>query len=321
MKFSYSITSRFQLNFLLFSFHDRNPRIPGNIVLRKGELEKMAGNDINLYFQLSIEMFDYLDDIIALQATIFNSMNQFNVSSMTAPGQLRLTPLIPCIQDSNQLYDFSVRLMFLLHANLPDDLLLGHRDRFRAIFKQLNNFYKQAGQLQYFTTLIKVPKLPHNQPNFLVQSDLGNYTAPVVVVPETESDNNSIASSIVDNLVDMSPEPESQAQAPEIPPRMKTPPPLPAIDFDRLLKERDELIRHLQQELEKLHHITRHTTQEKHQLENRMQEEIARARSELNHTREELTNMRIEKEEIELKLEAAESQSMEQRELTVTFMR
>lgn len=145
------------LKYLPFcSFHDRNPRIPGNIVLRKGELEKMAGGDINFHFQLAIEMFDYLDDIIALQATIFNSMNQFGVSSMTTVGQLRLTPLIPCIQDSNQLYDFSVRLMFLLHANLPEDLMTGHRERFRTIFKQLTNFYKQAGQLQYFTTLIKV---------------------------------------------------------------------------------------------------------------------------------------------------------------------
>lgn len=284
-------------------------------MLRKGELEKMAGGDINFHFQLAVEMFDYLDDIIALQATIFNSMSQFGVSSMTTVGQLRLTPLIPCIQDSNQLYDFSVRLMFLLHANLPEDLMTGHRERFRTIFKQLNNFYKQAGQLQYFTTLITVPKLPRNQPNFLVQSDLGNYTAPVVVVPETESerDNNSI----VGDLVDMSPEPEPPA--PEIPPRSKTPPPLPPIDFDRLLKERDELIRHLQHEMEKLHQITKQSNYQKQELENRMHEEVAKARSELSQTQEQLTNTRIEKQEIEMKLEVAESQSLEQRELTVTL--
>lgn len=160
-----------------------------------------------------------------------------------------------------------------------------------------------------------MPQLPRSQPNFLLQSDLGNYTAPVVVVPETESerDNNSI----VGDLVDMSPEPE---QAPEIPPRMKTPPPLPPIDFDRLLKERDELIRHLQHEMEKLHQISRQTNHQKQEFENRMQEEVARARSELSHTQEQLTNMRIEKQEIEMKLEAAESQSMEQRKITVEII-
>lgn len=296
----------------LCSFHDRNPHIPGNLVLKKGQLEKIAGNDINLYFQLSIEMFDYLDEIIALQATIFNSMQQFQVSSMTASGQLRLTPLIPCIQDSNQLYDFSVRLMFLLHANLPEDLLTGHRERFRTIFRQLTNFYKQAGQLQYFITLITVPKLPHEQPNFLLQSDLGNYTAPVVVVPETESDNNSI----VDNLVDTSPE---VATPPELPPRSKTPPPLPAIDFDRLLKERDELIRHLQKEVEKQHYMTRQATMEKQEIESRVQEEVAKVRSQLNQTQEELANTKIEKQEVELKLETAISKSIERKILIKRF--
>lgn len=35
-------------------FHDRNPRFPGSLVLKKGELDRE--NDINLYFQLSVEM-------------------------------------------------------------------------------------------------------------------------------------------------------------------------------------------------------------------------------------------------------------------------
>lgn len=50
-------------------FHDRNPRIPGNLILKRGELERIAGNDINNYFQLAVEMFDYLDELVALQAT------------------------------------------------------------------------------------------------------------------------------------------------------------------------------------------------------------------------------------------------------------
>lgn len=175
--------------------------------------------------------------------------------------------------------------MFLLHANLPDDLLTGHRERFRTLFRQLNSFYKQAGQLQYFVNLIKVPSLPSNPPNFLVQSDLGNYTAPVVVVPQetNESDNNSI----VENLVDMSSPPE-----PELPPRSKTPPPLPSIDFDRLLKERDELIRQMQQEIERQQHALKHSTVEKREYENHVQEHVAKINSDLAEARNELSNMR-----------------------------
>lgn len=44
---------------------------------------------------------------------------------MTSAGQCRLSPLIPLIQDSNQLYDFLVRIMFKLHGNLPNDILMG----------------------------------------------------------------------------------------------------------------------------------------------------------------------------------------------------
>lgn len=33
----------------------------------RGELEKIAESDINMYFQLVLEMFDYLDELIAFQ--------------------------------------------------------------------------------------------------------------------------------------------------------------------------------------------------------------------------------------------------------------
>lgn len=218
---------------------------------------------------------------------------------MTPSGQCRLAPLIPCIQDSNQLYDFIVRLMFLLHANLPDDLLNGHRERFRTLFRQLNNFYKQSSQLQYFVNVIKVPSLPSAPPNFLVQSDLGNYTAPVVVVPQEPESNDGDNNSIVENLVDTS------LAEPELPPRSKTPPPLPTVDFDNLLKERDELIRHLQHELERQQQVLRSSTAEKRNYEGQVQEHVAKMNSELSQTKSELTNLRLEKEEMELKMQSA----------------
>ena len=177
-------------------------------------------------------------------------MSKFTVSSMTTAGQCRLAPLVCCVQDSNQLYDFCVRLMFRLHANLPDDLLNGHRERFRTLFKQLNAFYLHAKELQYFVDLIKVPTLPAHPPNFLVQSDLGNYTAPVVVIPQDIEEPEPIVENLVDTTT-MS----SSPPTPVLPPRSQQhtpqPPPLPPIDFDRLIRERDELIRQLQGEIER----------------------------------------------------------------------
>lgn len=162
---------------------------------------------------------------------------------MTPAGQCRLAPLVPLIQDSNPLYDHCVRIMFRLHANLPADLLTGHRDRFRTVFHQLKNFYGQTRVLQYFENLITVPKLPENPPNFLMQSDFGNYTAPVVIMPEEPPrEVEPIVQDLVDtNYTAPTPQPE--------PPRRPSPPP---IDFEKLIHERDGLIQHLQMEIERM---------------------------------------------------------------------
>lgn len=177
---------------------------------------------------------------------------------MTSAGQCRLSPLIPLIQDSNQLYDFLVRIMFKLHSNLPNDVLageckqqfcnnftiicklkfsIGHRDRFRTIFAQLKSFYNQARNLQYFLNLITVPKLPDNAPNFSSQVDFGAYRPPVVVVPEPEP------------LVDMT---MSQGAAPPQEDDSPVEPPPPTVNFEQLIRERDELIMHLQSEVDRL---------------------------------------------------------------------
>ena len=82
-----------------------------------------------------MELFDYMDEILNLQAagilfdilvfenlllffylSVFGSLDMSRSNSMTNAGQCRLAPLIPCIQDSSQVYDFIVKLLFKLHS-------------------------------------------------------------------------------------------------------------------------------------------------------------------------------------------------------------
>lgn len=141
-------------------FHVRNPRFPGNLQVTDDELENIGENDVNVFFQLSCEMFDYLDEILCLQASIFDDPTRS--SSMTNHGQCKLAPLIPCIQDSSQLYDYIVKVLFKLHNVLPPSTLEGHRKRFLDQFKILKQFYINSSNLQYFRNLIQVPLLPDN---------------------------------------------------------------------------------------------------------------------------------------------------------------
>lgn len=243
---------------------------------------------------------------------------------MTSAGQCRLSPLIPLIQDSNQLYDFLVRIMFKLHGNLPSDVLQGHRDRFRAIFMQLKSFYGQSRNLQYFVNLITVPKLPESAPNFGSQVDFGSYTAPVVVVPEPEPEPEP---ELVANLVDMSEE--------ERPPAM---PPRPAssasngsasalsageaaaataaanlaasqvLNMKRIVQDRDDLIRHLHVEVDRLNKGVRAASAESRDEHARLDQLVASLNSQLSDAHEQLTNMRFVKEELELKAQSATKQ-------------
>ncbi|XP_049295937.1 huntingtin-interacting protein 1-related protein isoform X5 [Anopheles funestus] len=292
-------------------FHDRNPRVPGSLSLRQGDLEKIGEGDINIYFQLAVEIFDYMDDIVALQATIFNSITTFCVSSMTSAGQCRLAPLIPCIQDSNPLYDMLVRVMFKLHANLPSDLLTGHRQRFNTLFHQLKSFYGQSRNLQYFVNLITVPKLPEAPPNFEQQSDLGNYQTPVVVMPDSDPIDNEPEHPAIDNLIDTA---EASPPIPELPhannhhqtaAAQPVVPVAQVMELEQLIRERDDLIRHLQMETQRLSNHLKAVSIEQRDVQCRMESQIATLNSQLTQSQGELTNLRFQKEELELRSQTA----------------
>ncbi|CAH0554593.1 unnamed protein product [Brassicogethes aeneus] len=182
-------------------FHKRNPRFPGHLGVTPDELDSIAGSDINNYFQMTVEMFDYIDNILELQTAIFGSLNMARSNSMTNAGQCRLAPLIPCIQDASKLYDYCVKIMFKLHGTLQPDILQGHRDRFLKQFKTLKQFYQATSNLQYFKDLIAIPPLPDSPPNFLIMSDFGTYVTQEVVVPEPEPEEEVVVAP-EGNLID-----------------------------------------------------------------------------------------------------------------------
>ena len=107
-------------------FHQRTPDFPGNLAVDKETLIKIGNNDAGQFYELCIEFLDYMDEILALQKGVFSSLDMSKANSMTMGGQCRLAPLIVCIQDSVHLYDYTVKLLFLLHQHLPPDTLSGH---------------------------------------------------------------------------------------------------------------------------------------------------------------------------------------------------
>jgi huntingtin interacting protein 1 len=153
-------------------FHHKTPEFPGSLNVDKETLLRIGNNDAGQFYELCIEFLDYMDEILALERGVFSSLDMSKATSMTAGGQCRLAPLIVCIQDSVHLYDYTVKLLFLLHQHLPPDTLSGHSSRFLAQFDRLRKFYYNSSNLQYFKHLVQVPTLPATPPNFAVISEL-----------------------------------------------------------------------------------------------------------------------------------------------------
>uniref|UniRef100_A0A8C2KKK9 Huntingtin-interacting protein 1-related protein n=1 Tax=Cyprinus carpio TaxID=7962 RepID=A0A8C2KKK9_CYPCA len=154
------------------------------------------------FFQLTVEMFDYLDCELNLFLGVFSSLDMSRSVSVTAAGQCRLAPLIQVILDSSHLYDYTVKLLFKLHSCLPADTLQGHRDRFQEQFKKLKSLFYRSSNLQYFKRLIQIPQLPENPPNFLRASALSEHISPVVVIPVESSSPESEHVVETEDLVD-----------------------------------------------------------------------------------------------------------------------
>uniref|UniRef100_A0A673KRQ0 Huntingtin-interacting protein 1-like n=1 Tax=Sinocyclocheilus rhinocerous TaxID=307959 RepID=A0A673KRQ0_9TELE len=205
-------------------FHIKNPRFPGNLQMSNSQLDEAGENDVNNFFQLTVEMFDYLECELNLFLGVFSSLDMSRSVSVTAAGQCRLAPLIQVILDSSHLYDYTVKLLFKLHSCLPADTLQGHRDRFqeqlplfysfvishslnlflslRFSLSRLKSLFYRSSNLQYFKRLIQIPQLPENPPNFLRASALSEHISPVVVIPVESSSPESEHVAETEDLVD-----------------------------------------------------------------------------------------------------------------------
>uniref|UniRef100_A0A672HV30 Huntingtin-interacting protein 1-related protein n=1 Tax=Salarias fasciatus TaxID=181472 RepID=A0A672HV30_SALFA len=177
-------------------FHIKNPRFPGNLQMSNRQLDEAGENDVNNFFQLTVEMFDYLECELNLFLGVFSSLDMSRSVSVTAAGQCRLAPLIQVILDCSHLYDYTVKLLFKLHS--CESLASGTPDP-----AALTSLFYRSSNLQYFKRLIQIPQLPENPPNFLRASALSEHISPVVVIPAESSSPESEHVVETDDLVDM----------------------------------------------------------------------------------------------------------------------
>ncbi|XP_050977403.1 huntingtin-interacting protein 1-related protein [Labeo rohita] len=165
-------------------FHLKHLEIPPNLEAPEQVLDKVIAIDINKVFDMTGEVLEYMEAALKLQETVFRQMESNSTSSNTPVGQCRLAPLVLVILDCGLLYHFLVKLLFKLHSRIPVDALLGHRERFREQFNSLTQFFERARGMEFFKSIIQIPDLPDEPPNFLRAASFADHVKPVVVQNE-----------------------------------------------------------------------------------------------------------------------------------------
>ncbi|KAJ8338641.1 hypothetical protein SKAU_G00354270 [Synaphobranchus kaupii] len=305
-------------------FHMKHPEIRSNLEVSDEVLERTAGTDINNVFQVTVEVLDYMDVEVKLAETVIRQLNTSIAISTTTSGQCRLSPLIQVIQDCSQLYHFTVKLLFKLHACLPADTLQGHRDRFHDQFHSLKGFFNKARDMMYFKRLIQIPKLPDSPPNFLRASALAEHVKPVVVIPDEDLADDDDGEPLVE-FSDMAQSNMHYQMQPQPPPQPK---PQPQLDiFDQTFgppnggfDAKEVQIESLKREIELL-------KAELERIKSEAQRYITQLKSQINSLEAELEDQRVQKqralvenEQLRMELEAARRHSAENDNAQLTFM-
>ncbi|XP_029618835.1 huntingtin interacting protein 1 related b isoform X3 [Salmo trutta] len=297
-------------------FHVKHSEIRANLEVTDEVLERVAGTDINNVFQLTVEVFDYLDTELRLAETVIRQLNTSIAISTLTSGQCRLSPLIQVIQDCSHLYHFTVKLLFKLHACLPADTLQGHRDRFHDQFHSLKTFFNKARDMMYFKRLIQIPKLPESPPNFLHAASLAKHARPVVVIPDEEEPEQ------VDDDDD---DPEPLINVSDVTmPSMAVPQQFDIFDqtfgpanggFD----DRDIQIENLKRDLELLRTDLERVKGEAQRYITQLKSQINSLEAELEEQRVQKQRALVENEQLRMELEATRRRNAEHESVQATF--
>ena len=138
-------------------FHRYNPSFTGNFDFEEFKSKQKADNPYEA-FQIISDLLDLFDKLDSFQQRIFGSLRGHT--------ELKISSLVPLVEESYGIYKFLTSLLTSLFGKTDPEPLLMLESRYRTQFFNLKRFYKDCRNLKYLTSLIAVPELPENPPVF-----------------------------------------------------------------------------------------------------------------------------------------------------------
>jgi hypothetical protein len=143
------------------TYHRNHPAFSGTFDYEE-YVSLMGVEDPNEGYETIFELMGLLDRVEAFQKEIFSNLRSYG------NNEARIAALVPLVEESFGIYQFIVSMMAAMHTIIGSVEVLGPlRESFSSHHYRLARFYEECMNIRYLTSLIQVPKLSTEPPNFM----------------------------------------------------------------------------------------------------------------------------------------------------------
>ncbi|EPY53376.1 huntingtin-interacting protein [Schizosaccharomyces cryophilus OY26] len=157
----YSGLIRDYVDYLLdkLAFHAQHPEFNGTFEYKE-YISLRQVDDPNEGYETVYDMMNLQDHIDDFQKQIFSSFKR------SSKNECRISALVPLVQESYGIYRFLISMLRALYKTIDGaDTLEPLKQRYISQHHRLRHFYADCSNLRYLTSLISVPRLPHDPPD------------------------------------------------------------------------------------------------------------------------------------------------------------
>ncbi|EEB05154.2 huntingtin-interacting protein [Schizosaccharomyces japonicus yFS275] len=141
------------------AFHKQYPEFNGTFEYKE-YISLRRVDDPNEGYETIYDMMNLQDHIDEFQKQIFSTFVR------AKKNECRMAALVPLVHESYGIYRFLTSMLRALYKNVDDASTIEPlKQRYKAQHHRLRQFYFDCSNLRYLTSLISIPRLPHDPPD------------------------------------------------------------------------------------------------------------------------------------------------------------
>ncbi|KAJ3393053.1 sla2 Src-like adaptor 2 [Entophlyctis sp. JEL0112] len=141
------------------------------------------------------EGFETINDLLnLLKRSYVMGEAVFNNFRAGSGNECRISALVPLVEESFGIYQFCVSMLHAMHQIIGSvEVLAPLREKFNTGHNALYRFYYDCSGLRYLTSLVTIPKLDRNPPDFLEKEPTQMPKRPVTPPQQIQEEDDAMA--------------------------------------------------------------------------------------------------------------------------------